>query len=109
MHMLQRLWDPNEGGILIDGQDLRDVTKDSLRNSIGVVFQESLLFNRSIRENLLVGRPDATRRRSKTPANWPKRTSSSSASPTATTPWSANAAQPSPAASASAWRSPAPC
>jgi ATP-binding cassette subfamily B protein len=60
MHMLQRLWDPQEGGILVDGQDLRDVTLDSLRNSIGVVFQESLLFNRTIRENLLVGRPDAT-------------------------------------------------
>jgi len=60
MHMLQRLWDPQEGGVLIDGQDLRDVTLDSLRRSIGVVFQESLLFNRSIRENLLVGKPDAT-------------------------------------------------
>ena len=60
MHMLQRLWDPQEGGILVDGQDLRDVTLESLRNSIGVVFQESLLFNRTIRENLLVGRPDAT-------------------------------------------------
>ncbi len=60
MHMLQRLWDPQHGGILIDGQDLRDVTLDSLRGNIGVVFQESLLFNRTIRENLLVGRPDAT-------------------------------------------------
>ena len=60
MHMLQRLWDPSSGGILIDGADLRDVSFDSLRANIGVVFQESLLFNRSIRENLLVGRPDAT-------------------------------------------------
>jgi ATP-binding cassette subfamily B protein len=60
MHLLQRLWDPSAGGILIDGQDLRDVTLDSLRRNIGVVFQESLLFHRSIRENLLVGRPDAT-------------------------------------------------
>ncbi len=60
MHMLQRLWDPQQGGILIDGQDLRDVSLDSLRANIGVVFQESLLFNRSIRDNLLVGRPDAT-------------------------------------------------
>ena len=60
MHMLQRLWDPQHGGILIDGQDLRDVSLSSLRHNIGVVFQESLLFNRSIRENLLVGRPDAT-------------------------------------------------
>jgi ATP-binding cassette subfamily B protein len=60
MHMLQRLWDPQTGGILIDGQDLRDVTLESLRNAIGVVFQESLLFNRTIRDNLLIGRPDAT-------------------------------------------------
>ena len=60
MHMLQRLWDPQHGGIIIDGQDLRDVSLDSLRSNIGVVFQESLLFNRSIKENLLVGRPDAT-------------------------------------------------
>ena len=60
MHMLQRLWDPSAGGILIDGADLRDVSLDSLRANIGVVFQESLLFNRSIRENLLVGRPDAS-------------------------------------------------
>jgi ATP-binding cassette subfamily B protein len=60
MNLLQRMWAPTGGGILIDGQDLRDVTFDSLRASIGVVFQESLLFNRSIRENLLVGKPDAT-------------------------------------------------
>ena len=60
MALLQRLWDPSEGRIEIDGQDLRGVTLDSLRASIGVVFQESLLFNRSIRDNLRVGRPEAT-------------------------------------------------
>ncbi len=60
MALLQRLWDPTEGRILIDGQDIRTVTLESLRASIGVVFQESMLFNRSIRDNLLVGRPDAT-------------------------------------------------
>jgi glucan exporter ATP-binding protein len=60
MALLQRLWDPIEGRILIDGQDLREVTLESLRAAIGVVFQESMLFNRSIRDNLLVGRPDAT-------------------------------------------------
>jgi ATP-binding cassette subfamily B protein len=60
MTLLQRLWDPTAGRITIDGQDLRDVTLDSLRSNIGVVFQESLLFNRSIRDNLLVGKPDAT-------------------------------------------------
>ncbi len=60
MNLLQRLWDPSEGCITVDGQDLRDVTLESLRRSIGVVFQESLLFNRSIRENLRIGRPEAT-------------------------------------------------
>ena len=60
MALLQRLWDPDFGRILIDGVDVRDVTTDSLRQSIGVVFQDSMLLNRSIRDNLLIGRPDAT-------------------------------------------------
>ena len=60
MNLLQRLWDPVSGRILVDGQDMRDVTLESLRRSIGVVFQESMLFNRSIRENLRIGRPGAT-------------------------------------------------
>ncbi len=60
MSLLQRLWDPVSGRILVDGQDLRDVTLESLRRTIGVVFQESMLLNRSIRENLLIGRPEAT-------------------------------------------------
>jgi ATP-binding cassette subfamily B protein len=58
--LLQRLWDPTAGRVAIDGQDIRDVTLESLRSAIGVVFQESLLFNRSIRENLRIGKPDAT-------------------------------------------------
>ncbi len=60
MALLQRYWDSSRGRILIDGQDIRDVTLDSLRGAIGVVFQDSLLFNRSIRENLLVGKPGAS-------------------------------------------------
>src|SRR5690349_5948946 len=60
MNLLQRMWDPCVGRITIDGQDLRDVTLDSLHRSIGVVFQDSMLFNRTIRDNLLVGKPDAT-------------------------------------------------
>jgi ATP-binding cassette, subfamily B, beta-glucan exporter len=60
MNLLQRLWDPVEGRVAIDGADLRDVTLESLRRSIGVVFQESMLFNRSIRENLRIGKPDAS-------------------------------------------------
>jgi ATP-binding cassette subfamily B protein len=60
MALLQRLWDPQEGRITIDGVDIRDVTLASLRAAIGVVFQESMLFNRSIADNLRVGKPDAT-------------------------------------------------
>ncbi len=60
MALLQRYWDSSRGRILIDGQDIRDVTLDSLRGAIGVVFQDALLFNRSIRENLMVGKPGAT-------------------------------------------------
>lgn len=60
MNLLQRLWDPTAGRVFIDGQDIAHVTLESLRATIGVVFQESLLFNRSIRENLRIGMPDAT-------------------------------------------------
>ena len=62
MALLQRLWDPTEGRVTIDGQDLRDVTLESLRAHVGVVFQDSMLFNRSIRDNLLVGRAGRDRR-----------------------------------------------
>jgi len=60
MSLLQRLWDPIEGRITLDGHDLRDITLDSLRTNVGVVFQDAMLFNRTIRENLQIGRPDAT-------------------------------------------------
>ena len=60
MAMLQRLWDPVAGRITLDGHDLRDITLESLRRNIGVVFQESMLFNRTIRDNLLVGGAGAT-------------------------------------------------
>ncbi|WP_270937067.1 glucan ABC transporter ATP-binding protein/ permease [Falsiroseomonas oryzae] len=60
MALLQRLWDPVAGRIALDGHDLRDISLESLRRNVGVVFQEALLFNRSIRDNLVVGRPDAT-------------------------------------------------
>lgn len=58
--LLHRAFDPQSGFIRIDGMDVRGVTLTSLRRNIGVVFQEALLFNRSIAENLRVGKPDAT-------------------------------------------------
>ena len=58
--LLYRVYDPQSGTIKIDGRDIRDVKLTSLRHNIGVIFQEPLLFNRSIAENLRVGDPDAT-------------------------------------------------
>ncbi len=58
--LLHRAFDPQSGIIKIDGMDVRGLTLTALRRNIGVVFQEALLFNRSIAENLRVGKPDAT-------------------------------------------------
>src|SRR6478672_458219 len=58
--LLHRVFDPQSGTVKIDGMDIRALTLTGLRRNIGVVFQEVLLFNRSIAENLRVGRPDAT-------------------------------------------------
>ena len=58
--LLYRVYDPQSGTIRIDGRDIRGVKLASLRRNIGVIFQEPLLFNRSIAENLRVGNPDAT-------------------------------------------------
>ncbi len=58
--LLHRGFDPQSGCIRIDGTDVRDIQLGALRRNIGVVFQEALLFNRSIAENLRVGKPDAS-------------------------------------------------
>ena len=58
--LLHRTFDPQGGVISADGMDIRALTLTGLRRNIGVVFQETLLFNRSIAENLRVGKPDAT-------------------------------------------------
>ncbi len=58
--LLHRAFDPQSGTISIDGRDIRGFRLSGLRHNIGVVFQETLLFNRSIAENLRVGKPDAT-------------------------------------------------
>ena len=58
--LLLRLYTGEGGRILIDGQDLNTVTQESLRRQIGMVTQETAMFNRSARENILYGRPDAS-------------------------------------------------
>lgn len=57
--LLHRVFDPTEGRVTIDGVDIRDFTLLSLRRNIGVVFQEPMLFARSIENNLRIGNPDA--------------------------------------------------
>lgn len=58
--LLARLHDPSEGRITLDGIDLRDLTVSSLRRQVGFGFEEPTLFSASVRENLLIGHPDAT-------------------------------------------------
>jgi ATP-binding cassette subfamily B protein len=58
--LLLRLYDTDAGALLIDGQDIRGVTQESLRRQIAMVTQETAMFNRSARDNILYGRPDAT-------------------------------------------------
>lgn len=57
--LLLRLYDAEAGQVLIDGQDVRDVTQESLRRQIAMVTQETAMFNRSARDNILYGQPDA--------------------------------------------------
>jgi ATP-binding cassette subfamily B protein len=58
--LIPRFYDPLEGRVLIDGHDARELTLESLRRHIGIVFQDTFLFHASIRENLLYARPDAS-------------------------------------------------
>lgn len=58
--LLLRLYDTESGRVLIDGHDVRDVTQESLRRQIGMVTQETAMFNRSARDNILYGRPGAS-------------------------------------------------
>src|SRR5262249_49373983 len=59
--LLYRFYDVSDGRILIDGQDIREVTQDSLRANIGIVPQDTVLFNDTIYYNIAYGKPDATR------------------------------------------------
>ena len=60
VNLLLRFHDVHAGRVLIDGQDIAHVTQDSLRRNIGMVTQDTSLLHRSMRENILYGRPDAT-------------------------------------------------
>ena len=60
INLIPRFYDVSEGQVLIDGHDVRDVTLESLRQHIGIVLQETVLFSGSIRDNIAFGRPNAT-------------------------------------------------
>ncbi|SDZ09484.1 MULTISPECIES: ABC transporter ATP-binding protein [Delftia] len=60
VNLLLRFHEPQGGRITIDGQDIRTVTQDSLRGAVGMVTQDTSLLHRSMRDNILYGRPDAT-------------------------------------------------
>ncbi|MGJ4903747.1 ABC transporter ATP-binding protein [Bradyrhizobium sp. HKCCYLS2058] len=60
LNLILRLYVPDEGRVTIDGVDIRKVTRDSLRGSMAVVFQENMLFNMSLRENIRLGKEGAT-------------------------------------------------
>lgn len=59
-HLILRLFDVTNGSVLIDGQDIREVTQDSLRNAIGMIPQEPTLFHRSLMDNIRYGKVDAS-------------------------------------------------
>lgn len=60
VNLLSRFYDPTSGTVLIDDQDISQVTLSSLRSNVGVMTQDSFLFSGTIRENLVYGKPDAT-------------------------------------------------
>ncbi|MBO9610829.1 MAG: ATP-binding cassette domain-containing protein, partial [Paenibacillaceae bacterium] len=60
LQLLLRFADPDDGAVTFDGRDIRDVRYDSLLRQVGVVFQDSVLFHATIRENITIGKPDAT-------------------------------------------------
>ena len=60
MQLLERFYDPESGTITLDGVDIKDLNLKSMRQQIGYVSQEPVLFNTSIKENMLFAKPEAT-------------------------------------------------
>jgi ATP-binding cassette subfamily B protein/subfamily B ATP-binding cassette protein MsbA len=58
--LVPRFYDPTTGSVMLDGRDVREITKKSLRGQIAIVLQDTLLFSTTVRENIAYGRPDAT-------------------------------------------------
>src|SRR5438093_6071105 len=60
LSLVPRFYDPTTGSVMLDGRDVREITKKSLRAHIAIVLQDTLLFSTTVRENIAYGRPDAT-------------------------------------------------
>jgi ATP-binding cassette, subfamily B, bacterial len=60
MSLVPRFYDPSTGSVMLDGRDVREITKKSLRAQIAIVLQDTLLFSTTVHENIAYGRPDAT-------------------------------------------------
>lgn len=60
INLLMRFYDVNDGSIAVDGSDIREITRRSLRENYGMILQDTWLFNGTIRENIAYGKPDAT-------------------------------------------------
>ena len=60
LSLVPRFYDPAAGSVILDGRDVREITKKSLRAQIAIVLQDTLLFSTTVRENIAYGRPDAT-------------------------------------------------
>ena len=83
--LVPRFYDAGEGRVLIDGVDVRDVTRRSLRREVGVISQDPFLFSTSIRDNIAFGVPDVTEELVEAAARAAQAHRSSKSSPTATT------------------------
>lgn len=60
MQLIERFYDPDQGNVIVDGEDLKHLNLRSYREKIGYVGQEPVLFNMTIKENILYGNPHAT-------------------------------------------------
>ncbi len=91
VNLIPRFYDPTAGRIMIDGSRHPQVTLRSLREQIGIVPQETLLFSGSVRDNIRYGKLDATEEEMKRPRSPQTRTTSCWNCRRATIPWSASA------------------
>jgi subfamily B ATP-binding cassette protein MsbA len=109
LNLLPRFYDATGGAIMIDGHDIRAVTLASLRGQIGVVTQQTILFNDTVRHNVAYGRLEASEAEILEALKAAYAYDFVMAMPQGLTPSSASRGCASPAANASAWPSPGPC